>query len=366
MTETLGGVGSFVDRRLPLVSVIIPHFERMNLLRETLDSLASQTFENWEALVVDDGSRDDDWIELQRLETPRVRILRRKDDPQGPGRCRNLGLANARGHYVLFLDSDDLLAPWCLQQRLLHVSRVLDADLCVFPVLLFRDTPGDCDLMWNEMDNGDNDLHRFLRSDPPWCVSSPLWKTQALKSIGGFNERVVYGDDADLHTRGLLAGLPYRKIKDALPDVFIRRSNADRITSRLSPELIELRRIRLVEGTELLQDDNASPELMDLWEGQYFVEAEFLLFNASNPGLAIRCAIDEWVQRHRPSWFRRSLVKTYFLFGQKCRQRAYLFLRFLRRLAMQVLPEDYFPKGGQFESARLDSTTMRQVRSRLA
>jgi GT2 family glycosyltransferase len=220
--------------------------------------------------------------------------------------------------------------------------------------------------MWNELDESeaDADLRRFLRSDPPWSVSSPLWKTQALKTIGGFNERVIYGDDADLHVHAILSGLPYQKLPDHLPDVFIRRSSASRITHRRDSALIESRALRLVEGSRLLKKHCASRELVDLWQGQYLVEAEFLLFNTADAGPAIRRVVSDWIRYHRPSWLRRLIVRTYLFLALACRKRAYLILRIARRLAMRLLPEAFFPRGGHFETAKIQPGVLEEIRRR--
>jgi GT2 family glycosyltransferase len=352
----------------PRVSVIIAHYERLDLLRETLASLAAQTVEDWEALVVDDGSTEAVWRGLRELQGPRVRALRRHAGPKGPNTCRNLGLAHARGQYVVFLDSDDVLAPWCLEQRLSVAADRPGYAFWVFPAILFRNTPGDTDVMWNEFHEGeaDADLRRFLRSDPPWCISSPLWKTHALKTIGGFNERVVYGDDADLHTRAILSGLPCSKLLAALPDVFIRRSSARRITSRLDPEVIQWRAVRLAEGSRLLEERRASHELVDQWQGQYLVEAEFLLFKTTDAKPEIRRVLSDWIRHHRPSRLRRWIVQTYLSVALACRKRPYLVLRIARRAAMRLLPEPFFPKGGQFEAVRVGPAVLYDIRKRYA
>jgi hypothetical protein len=234
----------------------------------------------------------------------------------------------------------------------------------VFPTLLFHQRPGDRDVLWNDLGDDDPaaDLVRFLRSDPPWCVASPLWARQSLQALGGFNARVMYGDDADLHVRAILASLPYDKRPEALPDVFIRRSDAGRITSDLTPELIESRAVRLVEGSRTLEAHRAAPEITDQWQGQYLVEAEFLLFHLPDPKGAIRRVLSAWTRLHRPTWRRRVIVRSYLSVAQACRRRGYLLLRIARRLAMSLLPEPYFPRGGQFETATVDAATIAEIR----
>lgn len=98
----------------PLVSVIIPGYNRPVLLREAADSVLTQTFSHLELIIVDDGSDDTGTrpaIESVRLREPgRVRVLRQEHSGM-PGQVRNRGAAEARGKYIAFLDSDDLWKP---------------------------------------------------------------------------------------------------------------------------------------------------------------------------------------------------------------------------------------------------------------
>ena len=219
-----------------LVSVLIPHYNRAALLAETLQSLVNQSYSNWEALVVDDGSAEDVRDEVQQIagRDSRVRLLHRTAEPRGPSKCRNQALENARGEFVVYLDSDDLLAPWSLEDRVRQLSAQPHTDFAVFPAMVFRSQPGDQNVLWNNLDSNLADVDRFLRGTPPWCISSPMWRIESLRRIGGLNEKLRYGEDAELHLRALLVGLNGRKFPDAVPDVFIRRDETKRFTSVIS------------------------------------------------------------------------------------------------------------------------------------
>jgi glycosyltransferase involved in cell wall biosynthesis len=97
---------------VPTFSVIIPTYNRLSLLKLTLESVWRQTFTDYEVIVVDDGSTDDTPRYLSAL-GDRVTEIRQTN--AGPGTARNNGAANARGTYLAFLDSDDLWFPWTLQ-----------------------------------------------------------------------------------------------------------------------------------------------------------------------------------------------------------------------------------------------------------
>ena len=342
----------------PLVSIIIPHFSRPGLLAEAVESVRASKAKCFEIIIVDDGSSVEDWRAVQLLSDKQTKVLQRLDGQKGPSRCRNLGLAEATGDHVIFLDSDDLMAPWCIEDRMNQVVLNPGADLWVFPVMLFNKVPGDMDLLWNAMTDVCDPVERFARSDPPWHTSSPLWKRESLLRLGGFNEEVFYGDDSDLHLRALVDGLIVRLNPEALPDAFVRRSEAPRITNDLSQELIESRRVRLREGTRFLKSRSGISRLLDWWEGQYFVEAEFLLFNHLSSSQATYQILNDWEKGFITSLSRRLIVRCYFIAAQACRCHAYLMLRIARRIAMLALPGEFFPTGGGFHSARATPQVM--------
>ena len=96
----------------PLVSIIIPTYNRAHLIGETLDSVLAQTYTNWECIVVDDGSTDqtDKVMEAYCKKDKRFQYHHRpKDRQKGGNAARNYGFELSKGEYVKFLDSDDLL-----------------------------------------------------------------------------------------------------------------------------------------------------------------------------------------------------------------------------------------------------------------
>lgn len=95
-----------------LVSIIIPTYNRAHLIGETLDSVLAQSYQNWECIVVDDGSTDDSDLLFDSYTKKDKRfqfIMRPNSRPKGANACRNIGLENATGEYIVFFDSDDLM-----------------------------------------------------------------------------------------------------------------------------------------------------------------------------------------------------------------------------------------------------------------
>ena len=197
---------------MPRVSVIIPCYNREVLLCATLDSVRAQTFCDWEAIVVDDRSQDNSLGVAQRYgrEDDRIRAARREADGKGANICRNQGLSLARGEYVVFLDSDDLLWPGCLEHRVADMDKARDCGFGVYQTELFTLTIGDRRVLWNAFTEA-NDLHRFLSFEPVWLTSGPIWRKQVLAQLGGFDENLLSLQDWALHVRALIAGIKYFK-----------------------------------------------------------------------------------------------------------------------------------------------------------
>ena len=96
---------------LPKFSVVIPTYNRLDFLKQSVSSVRAQTFTDYEIIVVDDGSTDGTWDWLV-VQGSYLRAIRQPN--RGPGAARNLGIKQARGDYFVFLDSDDLWFPWTL------------------------------------------------------------------------------------------------------------------------------------------------------------------------------------------------------------------------------------------------------------
>lgn len=108
-------------RTTPLVSVIIPTYNREKWLRRSIGSVQRQLVADWELLVIDDGSTDRSWelLEEMALADQRIRLLKNQRT-KGVSGARNTGIDAARGEYIAFLDSDDEWLPH-------HLLRSLDA-----------------------------------------------------------------------------------------------------------------------------------------------------------------------------------------------------------------------------------------------
>jgi len=203
-----------------LVSIIIPNFNKSDYLEETLLSVLSQSYKNIEIIIVDDGSKDNSINIIKSLAeaNKRIQLIQRERKPKGGSTCRNIGIGNAKGKYVFFLDSDDLITATCIEKRIEFIEQK-NCDFAVFNTGTFLKAIGDSNLSW-KVPKGDY-LKMFLSHDLPWNISSVLWKKSALNSLNGFLENFERLQDVELHTRALISNLKYI-ISDDEMDFFYR------------------------------------------------------------------------------------------------------------------------------------------------
>lgn len=117
-----------------LVSIIIPNYNRASLIGETLDSIISQTYENWECIIVDDGSIDNSIEVISKYVEKDNRFLlfqRPTDYSKGANACRNIGMQKSKGDYIIFFDSDDLMMKNHVEAKL-HFMTTQNLDYAVF------------------------------------------------------------------------------------------------------------------------------------------------------------------------------------------------------------------------------------------
>jgi len=201
----------------PKFSIVIPAHNRSDLFSPLVDSLLAQSFADWEAVVVDDGSATDHFAAIQHscARDGRIRLIRRADTASGAPASRNRGFREARGELIVFLDSDDALAPESLAER----ARAMDAhpaiDFGVFLCRLFRHTPGDMDLLHSGATDRD-DLTRYLLLDIPWQTTGPTWRRAALERLGPWIEDLPSWQDWEFHIRALRRGFRYARFLGGL------------------------------------------------------------------------------------------------------------------------------------------------------
>lgn len=213
------------------VSIIIPCYNYGHFLAECLQSLLDQTYPNWEALVIDDGSSDSTphvgkfWAEKD----PRIQYFRIKNG--GVSKARNFGVSQASGQLIQFLDADDLLSPEKIEIQLESFRRNPETDLTYTENFYFpNERP---DLLFLNQELTDRDwMHRFSGSGAEALshliqnnlavISSPILKRELAEKVGGFPERIGHTEDWQFWIECVLQGANIRFVSDPLAFTLIR------------------------------------------------------------------------------------------------------------------------------------------------
>lgn len=216
----------------PLVSIIIASFNKADLIGQTVSSVLQQSETNWQLLIIDDCSTDHTLSVLQQFTTdPRITV-ESLDRNRGANYCRNRGIELAKGTYAIFIDADDLFSKDCLKTRLTQAQQNAGMDLFIFSMGVFYRQPGDASYVWRPVSK--QPLRDFLQHLLPWTIVQPLWKTETLRRLGGFDLNFQRLQDVELHTRALLDPDLKFQLVGGEPDCFYRideeRRNFDSFT----------------------------------------------------------------------------------------------------------------------------------------
>jgi glycosyltransferase involved in cell wall biosynthesis len=192
-------------------------------------SIKSQTFENWELLIIDDASTDATREVLQHsgIEDGRISIVYNHEN-KGANYCRNQGLELARSQHIIFFDADDLMTSDCLETRKKHMEDAPNNDMWIFNMGLFKRELGDVSVskFWIAPSADSDMIGNFLKHNIPWSIMQTVWKKRMLTSLNGFDLTFKKFQDVEMHTRALLARPALVTFPALKPDVFYRIDEA--------------------------------------------------------------------------------------------------------------------------------------------
>jgi glycosyltransferase involved in cell wall biosynthesis len=189
----------------PSVSVVIPAFRVAAYIAETLDSVLAQTCQDFEILVVNDGSPDTEALHAA-IAPYRDRIVYLEQPQGGPSKARNTAIAAARGDLLAFLDGDDLWAPTFLATQIAILGAAPDAVLVWADSQPFGADAGMATLMASAPPVGNCDITALLTARCVVITSTAVARRQAVVEAGGFDETLHRCEDFDLWLRLALRG----------------------------------------------------------------------------------------------------------------------------------------------------------------
>jgi glycosyltransferase involved in cell wall biosynthesis len=253
-----------------IVSIITPSFNREEFVAETLDSLLSQTYSDWENIIVDDGSSDrtKDIVSNYAAKDPRIKLYDRSREPKGACTCRNEGVDLCNGEFLIFLDTDDLLEPFCIEQRVKVMEENPELDFAIFPSLMFREKPNDLGLWWN-IDKPIDELTRQFHQDAICQGTGVIWKKSSFNRIGRWDEGLHLWQDIDLFFRAYIQDDKYEKYFDLPPDLHNRRLETSLSRNYYFAPEKTLSRVDVIKGAVKLLKEHGKETYLN--EARYMV-----------------------------------------------------------------------------------------------
>jgi len=187
----------------PAVTVVVPVYNAAKYLPDVLDSLLSQTFQDFEIVAVDDGSTDGsgDILERYAARDPRMRVLRQQN--AGSGAARNNALTVARGRYIAQQDADDISAPARLEKQAAYLDEHPDISAVYCRTVM--------------ADENLNPIHTILTPEDDAAIRRALprgnllsgnfiMRRETLQAVGGYRPAFTYSQDYDLNLRVMEVG----------------------------------------------------------------------------------------------------------------------------------------------------------------
>jgi glycosyltransferase involved in cell wall biosynthesis len=223
-----------------LISIIIPCFNRAKLLEETLNSIIAQSYQNWECIMIDDGSTDNtiDILNQYILKDSRIKYYcRPKNINKGATACRNFGYKHSIGDFVCWFDSDDIMPENSLLDRF-NILNTSDYDFVLGKMMNFYD---DVFVLFDEKKSllyplTDNAASEYIIGKFWFQTSIPLFKKSFLNKFKKhFDEDLTFHDEAEFYVRILLSSPNFVSVESV---VTLRRMHSNSL--RVSVNSIEI------------------------------------------------------------------------------------------------------------------------------
>lgn len=204
---------------VPIVSVILPTFNRRNLLPRALESVIKQNFKQWELLIIDDGSTDNTFELINSYINQFENIRYIKHLNRRPPLSQNIGLLASAGEFVSFLGSDDEYKPTYLEERVNFMRSKSDVDMI----------HGGVEIVGHPFVKDKNDLSKEIHLSECVIGGTFFGKRNFFIELNGFTD-LNYSDDSDFFERAVNK---YKIEKVSFPTYVYYRDTPDSICSTI-------------------------------------------------------------------------------------------------------------------------------------
>jgi len=207
----------------PAISIVTPAYNAFTTLRCCVESIRTQSFEDWEHIIVDDGSTDNTWLLLRELaeEDSRLRIIRQSN--AGQGRARNVAIDVSMGCYIGLLDADDWAIPGRLDLQAAFLDAHTDVDVVGGAIINISETGKNLGV--SKLASSHDELVADIYQRTPFFTSTVMARRTFFVELRGFGEEMYLRRVEDYHL-WLRGYKRFRYHNLQVPLVFYRRRMA--------------------------------------------------------------------------------------------------------------------------------------------
>ena len=236
----------------PLISIIIPTYNRAYLISETLDSIIAQTYTNWECIVVDDGSTDNTSEVMVKYTAKDSRFQyhnKPKDKPPGGNAARNYGFEKSKGKYVNWFDSDDIMKPDFIETKL-EVLEETNVDFVISNSINFDENGNEFNIYTASNLDKEISAENYIGGNINWITNDVMAERYSIGDLR-FNEKLKSGQEYNFYSRYLIKNTNGNFINKNLSK---RRVHSGSIQQILNDDVLKKKR-QLLENEIIFLND---------------------------------------------------------------------------------------------------------------
>jgi len=237
----------------PEISVIIPHFNQSGYINHTLNSLKDQSFQDFEIIIIDDGSSKNQLKALKILAERYRFTLIINENNYGPGYCRNLGINKSSGRYILCLDSDDILPNYALMEMIIALKNNANYGF-VYGNYQYFGYKNYLEKRWKY------NFYKLLKEN--YIIVTSLFKKMLWEECGSFDENMIGYEDWEFWINLGKNGWYGYYLNKVLLNVRIKKRSRNLVAINKNKELIKY----MKEKHKDIYNPKRLKEIKTLWK----------------------------------------------------------------------------------------------------
>ena len=264
----------------PLVSVSMPAFNAAKYLASSIESVLAQTYQNFELIIYDDGSKDRTREIIQSFSDPRIKIIL-ADQNQGLIVARNAIAQQAQGKYIALLDCDDIAEPTRLEEQVAYLESG-QCDLCGTAYWTINEQTGIIKKSKQKYSNAD--LKALLTIGSPFCNPTVMGKAEIFKGLP-YLQQNKHAEDYGFFVEAALKDWRFANLKNRLLTYRLHESQISIVQGGPAREVFKKMQLHYLEGINIGSD--YCPRPMSFTERLRYAMPMIKMLNQHIPGISI-------------------------------------------------------------------------------